>query len=98
MACRMCGCTLTIIMMQGGPHAARQSPLSFCMTLCLRWGGAPPGSLDTGGGGDTHAVEPPAQVPGGWAAQRWGGRAMLVASFVLWSTASLLTPQVLRAS
>ena len=33
-----------------------------------------------------------AQVPGGWAAQRWGGRSMLTLSFVLWSTASLLTP------
>ncbi|KAK9804281.1 hypothetical protein WJX72_004509 [[Myrmecia] bisecta] len=32
------------------------------------------------------------QVPGGWAAQRWGGRVMLAGSFFLWSTASLLTP------
>ena len=32
------------------------------------------------------------QVPGGWAAQRWGGRVMLSASFALWSTASALTP------
>lgn len=32
------------------------------------------------------------QVPGGWAAQRWGGRRMLLVSFGLWSTASVLTP------
>ena len=32
------------------------------------------------------------QVPGGWAAQRWGGRITLSASFALWSTASGLTP------
>lgn len=32
------------------------------------------------------------QVPGGWAAQRWGGRRMLMVSFGLWSTASILTP------
>ncbi|DBB12112.1 hypothetical protein WJX82_001890 [Trebouxia sp. C0006] len=32
------------------------------------------------------------QVPGGWAAQRWGGRRMLMVSFGLWSTASMLTP------
>lgn len=31
-------------------------------------------------------------MPGGWAAQRWGGRSTLTLSFVLWSTASLLTP------
>jgi len=31
-------------------------------------------------------------VPGGWAAQRWGGRRTLMASFALWSTACLLTP------
>jgi len=38
-------------------------------------------------------VEPVAwQVPGGWAAQRWGGRIMLSLSFALWSTASVLTP------
>ncbi|KAL3151824.1 hypothetical protein ABBQ38_012791 [Trebouxia sp. C0009 RCD-2024] len=33
-----------------------------------------------------------AQVPGGWAAQRWGGQRMLMVSFGLWSTASMLTP------
>ena len=32
------------------------------------------------------------QVPGGWAAHRWGGRRMLMVSFGLWSTASMLTP------
>lgn len=32
------------------------------------------------------------QVPGGWAAQRWGGRRTLMASFALWATACLLTP------
>ena len=32
------------------------------------------------------------QIPGGWAAQRWGGRRMLMVSFSLWSTASMLTP------
>jgi MFS family permease len=32
------------------------------------------------------------QVPGGWAAQRWGGRNTLMLSFALWSTASILTP------
>ena len=33
-----------------------------------------------------------AQVPGGWAAQRWGGQRTLALSFGLWSTASILTP------
>lgn len=36
----------------------------------------------------THCI----QIPGGWAAQRWGGRRMLMVSFSLWSTASMLTP------
>lgn len=31
-------------------------------------------------------------MPGGWAAQRYGGRIMLSISFMLWSTASILTP------
>lgn len=31
------------------------------------------------------------QVPGGWAAQRWGGQKTLALSFGLWSTASILT-------
>lgn len=31
-------------------------------------------------------------MPGGWAAQRWGGRNTLMLSFALWSTASILTP------
>ena len=35
----------------------------------------------------------PAQVPGGWAAQRYGGRVTLIVSFLLWSTGSLLTPR-----
>jgi MFS family permease len=34
----------------------------------------------------------PAQIPGGWAAQRWGGRATLIVSFLAWSTACLVTP------
>lgn len=33
------------------------------------------------------------QVPGGWAAQKYGGRLTLVVSFLLWSTGSLLTPR-----
>ncbi|KAG1674435.1 hypothetical protein FOA52_012963 [Chlamydomonas sp. UWO 241] len=32
------------------------------------------------------------QVPGGWAAQKYGGRIMLAFSFALWSTVSMLTP------
>ncbi|KIY99056.1 hypothetical protein MNEG_8907 [Monoraphidium neglectum] len=32
------------------------------------------------------------QIPGGWAAQIYGGRIMLVISFALWSIASVLTP------
>ncbi|KAK9806410.1 hypothetical protein WJX73_003076 [Symbiochloris irregularis] len=32
------------------------------------------------------------QIPGGWAAQRWGGRNTLALSFALWSTAVLVTP------
>lgn len=32
------------------------------------------------------------QVPGGWAAQRFGGRRVLLMSFVLWSFTSALTP------
>lgn len=32
------------------------------------------------------------QVPGGWAAQRFGGRRVLLWSFVLWSVTSALTP------
>jgi ACS family sodium-dependent inorganic phosphate cotransporter len=32
------------------------------------------------------------QIPGGWAAQRFGGDGMLTLSFLAWSLASLLTP------
>ncbi len=32
------------------------------------------------------------QIPGGWAAQRWGGEHTLSLSFALWSLASLATP------
>ena len=32
------------------------------------------------------------QIPGGWAAARWGGSSVLTASFALWSVATLLTP------
>jgi MFS family permease len=32
------------------------------------------------------------QIPGGWAAQLYGGRRTLIASFLAWSLASLLTP------
>ncbi|KAF5827740.1 major facilitator superfamily domain-containing protein [Dunaliella salina] len=32
------------------------------------------------------------QVPGGWAAQLYGGRRVLILCFLMWSTASLLTP------
>ncbi|KAG6551061.1 hypothetical protein Mapa_007296 [Marchantia paleacea] len=32
------------------------------------------------------------QVPGGWAAQRFGGRRVLLMSFILWSLTSALTP------
>lgn len=39
-----------------------------------------------------------AQVPGGWAAQRWGGRIMLCISFALWSTASILTPATAQST
>ena len=40
----------------------------------------------------TPAPQPHAQIPGGWAAQVYGGRIMLALSFALWSAASLLTP------
>jgi hypothetical protein len=33
-----------------------------------------------------------AQIPGGWAASRYGGERVLSVSFLLWSAASLLTP------
>ena len=33
------------------------------------------------------------QVPGGWAAQKYGGRVTLIMSFSLWSAGSLLTPR-----
>jgi ACS family sodium-dependent inorganic phosphate cotransporter len=32
------------------------------------------------------------QIPGGWAAQRYGGRIVLLACFLLWSSVSLMTP------
>lgn len=32
------------------------------------------------------------QIPGGWAAHKYGGDTMLSISFLLWSTASILTP------
>lgn len=32
------------------------------------------------------------QIPGGWAAQLYGGRRMLILSFATWSVVSLLTP------
>lgn len=34
----------------------------------------------------------PPQIPGGWAAQRYGGERVLAWSFALWSLGSLLTP------
>lgn len=39
-------------------------------------------------------VHPPAdpQIPGGWAAQLYGGRVCLIICFVSWSTVSILTP------
>ncbi len=42
-----------------------------------------------------HVAIPPRptlQIPGGWAAQRYGGRIILMISFFLWSIVSLLTP------
>ena len=38
------------------------------------------------------------QVPGGWAAQKYGGRATLIVAFALWSTGSLLTPRSARST
>lgn len=38
------------------------------------------------------------QIPGGWAAQRWGGAVTLSFSFALWSAASLLTPRDARSA
>lgn len=32
------------------------------------------------------------QIPGGWAAARWGGSGVLTGSFALWSVTTLLTP------
>ncbi len=32
------------------------------------------------------------QIPGGWAAQQYGGRIMLLLCFASWSAASILTP------
>jgi ACS family sodium-dependent inorganic phosphate cotransporter len=32
------------------------------------------------------------QIPGGWAAQIYGGRMMLIISFALWSLVSIFTP------
>ena len=39
-----------------------------------------------------HHAPTPFQIPGGWAAQRYGGERVLTLSFALWSLASLLTP------
>jgi MFS family permease len=38
------------------------------------------------------AAAPARQIPGGWAASRYGGERVLTVSFLLWSSASLLTP------
>jgi MFS family permease len=40
----------------------------------------------------TTMLLPALQIPGGWAAQRWGGRRTLIASFLCWSLACLVTP------
>ncbi len=40
----------------------------------------------------THSLPAMPQLPGGWAAQRYGGSHMLTTSFLLWSLASILTP------
>ena len=40
-----------------------------------------------------HPVLACLQVPGGWAAQKYGGRVTLIMSFSLWSAGSLLTPR-----
>jgi MFS family permease len=41
---------------------------------------------------DSRVAARAAQIPGGWAASRYGGERVLSTSFVLWSAASLLTP------
>ena len=41
---------------------------------------------------DRRVAARAAQIPGGWAASRYGGERVLSTSFVLWSAASLLTP------
>eukprot|EP00878_Enallax_costatus_P022442 GHUV01023807.1.p1 GENE.GHUV01023807.1~~GHUV01023807.1.p1 ORF type:complete len:425 (+),score=67.56 GHUV01023807.1:22-1275(+) len=50
-----------------------------CLTLIL-----PPAS--------SHMTRAFLQIPGGWAAQLYGGRRTLIVSFLAWSLASLLTP------
>jgi MFS family permease len=40
----------------------------------------------------SRRAAPAPQIPGGWAASRYGGERVLSLSFVLWSAASLLTP------
>ena len=40
----------------------------------------------------------PTQVPGGWAAQRYGGRITLIISFFLWSLVSMFTPTDARST
>jgi hypothetical protein len=52
--------------------------------------GVPPPAAPTAAA--AAAKTSPRQIPGGWAAQKYGGRAMLSLSFALWSLASLLTP------
>ena len=37
-------------------------------------------------------------MPGGWLAQKYGGRVTLIVAFALWSTGSLLTPRSARST
>ncbi len=78
------------------PLPSVQLQICNCCAGCRCLAPVQPPSAD-----DTHCPAPRLvsmtaccrlQIPGGSAAQRYGGRLMLMVSFALWSTASLLTP------
>lgn len=81
----------------GCSRCCGKEPHCFTQVLCSQLGSAPQEDWSLTGfqpwtGGQADASPVGMQIPGGWAAQRWGGRNTLALSFALWSTAVLVTP------
>lgn len=62
-----------------------------CSQVCSRAGAV-------AGSAQSLPLVPNLQIPGGWAAHRFGGRTVLIFSFVGWSTLSICSPLVLSSN